>query len=317
MIEKVGAVLASATLLSGCGSNIVNALNLTPAYTEINLDSLPETLPDAVTQQIPNVVALTDNIPFLSQTEYCSGVRVDQRDYLSAGHCDYQLASNALTLCVDMSISSQSAITADGESIPVIKKAGTFTGDTSGKVNIVLNNAPEDALLVETAYEPLPYSTPTHFRDSSSEISPGTPLYLVNYEPTADNRLRSPYAKDLYANELQAGLNKPAIFGAIALKQFSDGTTMAIAGIKSYSMPPETDARGGSSGGPVYDAAGNLVGTTINLFNYSSLPEVENDLGVTFKNSSNETGVNVFLIQDSTPSLIDDLQAKQQPTDGC
>lgn len=320
MIEKVGAILTSATLLSGCTQNIIHTTEPTlAAYPEINADILPDTLPDAVAQQTPNVVSVINTIPLLSRLEICSGVRIDQYDYLSAGHCDYQLASDALPLCENLTISSPSDLSDEGVSLPVNKKAGYYDGDTSGKTTKSLGSLTKDILLIETPTEPRPYTTKTHYGDPSS-IQPGTPLYLVNFEPTANNTLRSPYGEDLITGEQKTGLNKPAILGAIALAHISNGTnsfTIAIAGVKSYSSPPETDVRAGSSGGPIYDEAGNLVGTTIDLFSYTTLKDVEYDFGLSISGIPEPSNVNVFLMQDITASLITSLQSKQQSTQGC
>ena len=316
MIEKVGAVLTSATILSGCTPSFVNAVTPPFLYPEVSIEELPDTLPDAVAEQIPNVVSIINNIPVLSESGICSGVRIDKHDYLSAGHCDYSLASDALPFCTELSVGSTSIISPDGVILKATKKAGNYGGDTSGIWRGDVNSMSDDTLLIETDAEPRPYTTPTQYGEPSM-VTTGMPLYLVNYEPTADGKLRSPFNKYLTESELNAGLNKPAIFGAIALMQYANGMIAAISGDKPYSSPPETDVRGGASGGPVYDQNGSLIGTAVNLINYSSLSEAERDFGVSITGISEKTDVNVFLIQDITPSLVSELQSEQQPTPDC
>ena len=321
MIEKVGAVLASAMLVSGCNQDVIQTLETPSNQTpQISVDSLPNTLPDAVAQQTLNVVAVTDIIPgFLTNIlGYCSGVRIDQYDYLSAGHCDLQLTDHQSAYCENIAISSPSTYSVSGESLPATRKVDVYSGSPSGVSNIAINNLKEDTLLIETATEPRPYTNPTHYADSSSEITVGEPLYVANYEPTANGDLRSPYTHDLSPDELKTGLNKPAIFGAVTLAQFQNGMIMGISSNKPYSSPSETEVREGSSGGPVYDADGNLIGTIIDLVtSLRTVRDVERSLGVDITGVSGSSDANVFVIQGITPQLISDLQSQQQPAPGC
>ena len=91
----------------------------------------------------------------------------------------------------------------------------------------------------------------------------------------------------------------------------------AIGGLKAYSEPPDTNVRGGASGGPVYNEEGDLVGTAINLIDFSSIFEVEQNYGISIPEISSQSTVNVFLVQNISESSIADLQEQQQPTQSC
>ncbi len=331
MIEKVGALLATATIISGCDQDLSNTFkrpteNLVDSLSsQIHAEQLSDTLPLGVEEQIPNVVAITGEIRSYNSklqeiisTSICSGVRIDEHDYLSAGHCTdlnnlrEGLAPYCMDVRVDIPTDQPNGVTLDGT-----KQAGYAPNGTSAKsLDFFVYR---DELLVETGpgNQP-PYDEPTRFRDESSAVEQGTPLYFVNYQPTEDREYRNPSKEALLPPQHSRGPHTPAILGGIAIRTINPDTIEVVTAGKSYGNPDDTDIRMGASGGPVYDSVGELVGRIVATdANKMSVKSFEDSRDIDIVGISDETMLRILYIKTSSQNQVDKLQQEQESLPRC
>ncbi len=322
MREKVGVILATATILSGCDTALGAPIEQrTPT---IQLDQLPDVLPPEVTKQIPNVAAITGEVKSFDpsyqtiiSTTLCSGVRIDEYDYLSAGHCvnlnslPQDLTPYCKDIRVDMPIDQQEGITLNGT-----HEAGYAPGSMTASTLDFFKQG--DVLLVEVKPNSQPsYDNPTHFSETS-DIEQGTPLYFVNYQPTEDRLYRNPNKDAQVPPEHLPGPHTPAILGGIAIRNVNSDTIEVISAGKSYGDPVDTDIRFGASGGPVYDQNGNLVARIVAVANEKiSVETYENNHHIDITDMPDETMLRTIYIKESTPNQIDELQQIKQSLPRC
>ena len=97
-----------------------------------------------------------------------------------------------------------------------------------------------------------------------STPNPGDSLYLVNYEPDGNSIDRNPNASANPVSQAQIH-SLPAIYSAVYLTS-AGGKYIIATGIKSYGKGvPDTMSRPGASGGPVFNASGQLVGIIVSI----------------------------------------------------
>src|SRR6476646_1032037 len=120
MKKEIGAIAAVPTiLLAGCLPRPIEVQetkeSAPPTYNSyVSTDKLSEQLPDAVARQLGNVVAFSSHLvteyglPVGNKLNLCSGVRIDQYNYLTAGHCDMKVPTDTagLPVCDEVSIDS-------------------------------------------------------------------------------------------------------------------------------------------------------------------------------------------------------------------
>lgn len=308
MKEKIGAVLASAMVVSGCDTPWIQDVEWPDVVLEsdsVSATALPDTLPPAVTAQLPNVVAFerTDtgyrDVPGVIQQTLmnCSGVRIAPSEYLGAAHCTEGISQQGTSIYIDVPIDN------GGRTFPVSRLVEQ--NNNIDVENVRMNTELVDIMIAKTESDDIPNQPPTQFSEPS-QIKPGTPLYAVNYEPTADGRRRTPDRNDLSQEDIQMGLNNPAILGAVALTPLHNGRIEALVGLKSYSHPTETTIRPGASGGPVFDNDGKLVGTTIGEFNdprFDTIKEFESLFNVDIDMPA-EAQANVVMIHPTDQSTV-------------
>mgnify|MGYP002631472339 CR=1 FL=1 len=326
MHERIGAILTTATLLSGCNALYDEPYEWKP--TKIRADQLPEELPDRVADQIPNVMAMTNETRGYAglydhyiTTDLCSGVRIDKYDYLSAGHCvdpsdiPYGIQPYCEEIRIDIPFGDQDAVTLNGTTI-----AG-YAPNTS-----ILNDRQfldqKDVLLVhvddsDPDSQPL-YDNPTVILENSERIQPGTPLYFINYQPTKNHEYRNPNINSIPVPEVTRGPSTPAILGAIAIRYINSDTIEAITVGKSYGESIDNGVRQGGSGGPIYDGEGNLVATlTAISHNAVSLKKFENDRAIDITGMPDDSQVTATYIKTVSHDTIEELRAYPQTITGC
>jgi hypothetical protein len=313
MIEKIAPLVATAMIVAGCETAESHGFDL-PGYLGgpevVNVHVLPDQLPEDVTGQLPNVVAYTHKVETGDGFHVinCSGVRVSRSAYLTAGHCTEDPMPGQTPLTDDTSISVPRGIA--GESFAVSAYAFSFSNNS--QISSDPSRKTSDMMLVRTNTDDSPNEPPTTYAQSTS-VKAGTPLYAANYEPTEDHtHSRNPYVNELTKDDLASGYNKPAIFGAIALSPAVNGFIEAIAGLKSYSQPPETVLREGASGGPVYDGKGRLVGISTAIVlptndNFRTVGDFETEYDIDI-NLPKDAPANVFVIHPVDAKTVADFQ---------
>lgn len=332
MKEKVGALLATATIVSGCDQDLSGIFERPTAdnvieysFSQIHAEQLSDTLPPGVEEQIPNVVAITSEIHSYNSelqrvisTSICSGVRIDEHDYLSAGHCaDLRNISKGLTpYCMDIRVdipTNQS----DGVTLDGTKQAGYSPEGTSATSLQFLNY--QDILLIETEPGNQPsYDKPTHFRDKSDTVKQGTPLYFANYQPTENREYRNPSKEALLPPQHSRGPHTPAILGGIAIRTVNPDTIEVVTAGDSYGTSKDTDIRMGASGGPVYDKIGNLVGRiVVTDANKMSVKAFENSRNIEIAGMPDEEMLRILYVKTSSQEQVNKLQDEQQTLPRC
>lgn len=329
MKEKLGVALAATSVLvAGCATE-----STPPKITEVeSVATFPGTLPPAVSQQLGNVVAIQSlrirpTGPNQIDAMACSGVRIDQRDFLTAGLCDYALTpASQQPHCdvVGVSMSLPAAKPEDppkGVSYAFEKKDGVAPATDITDIGKMTENSLVGE--IRDKVQPLPaYDNPTHYAASPVMTQVGEQLYIANYQKTPDDKkAHNPdiNASQLSPEDIKAGLTKPVIMGAIALDQSPNGILRVLTGIKSYGDSNENQLRGGDIGGPVWDADGNLVGTITMDDNTHKLSEFEKTMHmhINLPGLSDDTVANVGVVQLINPPRIKNLQTHLAPVPKC
>jgi hypothetical protein len=326
MKEKFGALLATGSVLAaGCQAQEATPVE-PPKPTVISAEGFPAELPKPVADQLQHVVSIIgirapikvekDSKP---QVMACTGVRIDEHDFLSAAQCDWDLANlDQIPYCDTMGISVQTPV-ADkrrGVSFSISRKAG----DQAQADGTRAKNVTDNALVVEidpkNADGLAKYTNPTRFSLSPSSIEGGNPLFIANFQMTADSRPRNPHHAFLKEEQVKNGLDKPAIMGGVALNYLSDNTIRVLTGIKSYSTPAETEPRAGAGGSPVYDETGGLVGFVVGETE-QLVSQYEKDFFIDLPNRKDTDIAKTAIIQLVDPLHIRALQAKQTGLQNC
>jgi hypothetical protein len=318
MKETIGILLSASVLTAGCAAQ--EAAPPPPPPTVIKVESLPGELPAAVADQLQNVVAIegirakTQDRKHNQTARFCSGVRIANLEFLSESSCDWDLSAvDQIPYCDAMGVGI--AIPGDepkGVTYPVKQRSG---------VELLHQDANDDSLFVEIAPEKSKkapdYAKPTHFAPSPVTITPGTPLFLANYQTTDKEAIRSPDPDLIPKDSKLKGPNKPVVMGAVALNQLPGGVFSVLVDMKQYDGTDETALRVGDNGGPVYDAKGNLVGLETNSTDPQSVLKLEKQLNYSFPDVPINANVQVAIVQPVNPKHIDELRAKKQLPQSC
>lgn len=326
MKEKLGAVLAAGSVLAaGCGAQETTPVE-PPKPTVISAESFPSELPGAVKDQLQHVVSvygmrapLNPNKDSKPDVMACAGIRVDQHDFLSAAQCDYDLSSvDQLPYCDALGISTQTMLSDKrrGISFAITRKAG----DAAQQTGTSARNVTSNSLLVEidpkTAEGLPPYTNPTHYAANPGHLDVGQPLYIANFQLTADKQPRNPHHAFLTPEGIKQGLDKPAIMGGVALNHVSGTTIRVLTGIKSYSTPPETETRAGAGGSPVWDEDGNLIGIVVGE-TFQRVSDYENDFNIDLPGRNDTDIAKTAIVQLINPLSIRELQTRQTLPQQC
>lgn len=332
-----GLLLSTAVAMSttSCADGTVLSMWQGP-MPSVNLDVLPDTLPETVSAQLPNVVALhmqfemddpdgQGNVVTSYKHADSSGVRVDADRFITAGHALYDADGDQLkgidscgAISIDIATPEPTATTHDkegnelklfGTNINALKHSGTYVED----------EPVPDVALVQAPNE-LPYTTPTRLYDGPP-TEPGSPVFFANYEPTDEGAPRTPYETSLSTQQIRANMNKPAVLGGVALKYEDDGELVVATGLKSYGPTEEVHVRGGSSGGPVYNAAGDMIGTIVATVATDETPtgvdEFEELAEVDVTGVDPDAPVQYTVVRPITPDMAATLNAQLDAAPDC
>jgi hypothetical protein len=327
MKEKLGAALAATSvLIAGC------ATESAPTPKTIVIDStaiFPEALPLAVSQQLGNVAAIqslrlpTNQHTKIDAASACTGVRIDQYEFLTTGSCDEELgATDQFKDCdvMGMSIGMPGQAPTDppkGVTYLYAKKNGVIPAP--GITDITKMTENWSVGQIDASSQPLPaYDHPTHFAPPAVQVPVGTQLYTASYEKTADGKMRNPDPKHAHStpDQVKAGLANETTMGAIALSQTPNGTVEVLT-IKSYDDSKDAQLHSGSSGSPVWTADGTLVGIISSANTTHKISEFKKEMHIGLPGISDDAVASVGVVQLINPPRICDLQAHEIPTQKC
>ena len=130
----------------------------------------------------------------------------------------------------------------------------------------------------------------------------GEPLFFINYQITPKGYLRPPSTS-----------TNPAIYGGV-VESYDQNGYINVPTVVSYGADGDRDARLASSGGPAFNAEGELVGISVQIHN----------AGPTVKDFSwllRHLGLEKFagnmqytdaIVEPVTPKMIDEMEASQE-----
>jgi len=288
--------LVAGVLVAGCSANqspgaTVQPVATTeqPALPQINLDVLPATLPESVTKAAATMVKLVNygqptkidknTISYNSPSFIASGERVGPNLYLTAGHlirAKQNAPSPGLENCHTLNVkvpTNQAFAEASehrqiyGTTLNAQKEVGTYMdGDVTAIPDIALVQANPGDLVVPHATIPL----------ASEAMHIGQAVFSLGYQPDTAGKLRSPDQGDISASDIQAGYDKPAIFGGVIVSFQSNGNPIVAEGLKSYGAVTDDQARGGKSGGALVNTSGQLLAISVEA---NSIPRTAAEVG--------------------------------------
>jgi hypothetical protein len=97
---------------------------------------------------------------------------------------------------------------------------------------------------------------------ATERLKPGETVYFINFQPTADGRVRSPLAAD--AVQGAADYSKPAVFSGLVVQSENKRAVIATGYSKSYGLGiADNTVRKGASGGAIVNVRGELVGLSV------------------------------------------------------
>ena len=267
------------------------------AVTSISLDTLPAKLPKAIQEETNNVgvVGVTinnDDSSLISGLYSASGIEISPGIVLTAGHVlDLAGSDNpppTSTQCESFQFTDPIFVGSMKKSYSTASfKPVAYTPDLS----VIKTETPN-------------WLTKVDFGTSNTKISTrplkvGQALFFVNYEPEANGDYRSFEATG------------PAIYGGIYVGKTSYNNYRVITGLKSYGKVYDSSSRPGASGGPVFNAAGALVGLIVRATNgTSSVSAYSSYLNVNLKGVKSNKSVSSSIVQPLTPSLINEYKSK-------
>jgi hypothetical protein len=313
----VGGVMAGAMLVGGCSPrHSTPEINFhdtgtsaapAPQFTapELQVPQLPDKLP----QPIADVAKRAVSIQVGAVMNQGSGVRYDSDTVITAGHVvsneqTHQLLPSLKRNCENLQANAQGG------------KYGV--GAAHNKVAAIYNESTDVAAF---SLSPLINSMPRKAAPLDVATTPpkqGDALYFVNYEPTANDEMRSPEAET-------PAFRKPAIYGGVVVHNtIGDPTqTVEVLTYKSYGEKPDSVSRPGASGGAVFKIQGGkavLVGEVSLAVRegFATTPEeVAGKIGQMPKGVPQDVELGLSGVQMVTPDTVQTLQYKLHEAPAC
>jgi len=235
MFKKIFSGAAATVTLAGC-----NALPPTPAPevkptdipsespTDVRIPNIPDKLPAPVRAAARAAMSIGVGVTLNAG----SGVRIGKNYVLTAGH----VADGKLRSC-----ESLNAMAADGTQGIYKNLKIEFT--TEADLALFTINSLANGL------SPAP-----HLAISKTPPRPEDVVYFVNYEPAKDGA-RTP------GSDVKA-YRDPAIYAGVVMPDDNpnDRQVKVLTGFQSYGTLAAVNSRTGSSGGPLFNGEGELIG---------------------------------------------------------
>ncbi len=350
MKERIGAILATATVLSGCEQDWSDILDqnplspppttysqplpgeqrptlvtveppettlITPPVTrdtesQIQTDILPKVLPPAIRDQIESSIKISNDVYYLDGQGYRHSCGGVQIDEYHFLSAGHCDMPNDFTRII-FDCQEPTIKTDQPLDIPVVEKVV----DAPFALNNIASANDNDILLYKTSAES-DSSRNANLHDQDPKVGEGDALYSVSYQPTLDGRDRDPNPSTLSEKDRLDGLGTPSILGMIALGQYDKDTVWAITADKAYSNPPETLIRRGASGSPVYDDEGRLVGIISSMASeYTSIAGIERYIKKEIIGLDDSTPATIVFIKNTSSDKIGQLKSELEPVRNC
>jgi hypothetical protein len=268
----VGLTLA-ATLLAGCGTQEVASLDV---------PKLPETLPVEVSHAQAAAVKIGTTVLEGQKLtgSWGTGTIVGKHTIVTAEHIfEGQLVCDHQTVLSRADEQSPDVVDPHGRvaSILDIKRGSKEDGD------IALVGL--DKIAAKQVIANIP---PLKMRDTSKyPLKSGEVVYMFGYGAAdlahpSPKDMRSPYEKDLTADQINKSYTTPWIIGGILLSNGKEGVNV-LTGLHDYTKGAkrsEAAANFGDSGGPVVDGQGRLVGILTQSSPNVTLKDIHEKAGI-------------------------------------
>jgi hypothetical protein len=224
--------------------------NYTPMVvteTDQELASAYPGVPVKVARSIRSVIA-TQQITnqATKQGLIASGVIINGQQVLTAGH---NVQADDGLAC------SQTKVIAPG-----LLSNATASQDAVTHASVRYGKSEDMAVLTVQSSEN--FSSLPAVTLASRQPETGDTVYFINYQPTADGKIRSPGVQ--VTSNPATDYSKPAVFSGIVLGSTKNGLAIATGHGQSFGNgAPDTMLRKGASGGAIVNTKGELVGLSV------------------------------------------------------
>lgn len=218
---------------------ITSTADVTESAEEI--ESQYPDLPPAVAHSVRSVVAMQQILDETTQRGViASAVIISDQQVLTAAH---NINKSGHLACDNTSVVAQGMLTHAATSTDVVTHA-------SAEYN------KKNDLAVMTVQASDNFRALPNLTIANRLPEAGDTVYFINFQPTADGKVRSPAAP--------ADYSKPAVFSGAVLGEKPNGIAIATGHGKSYGLGiADNMVRKGASGGAIVNAQGELVGLSV------------------------------------------------------
>lgn len=257
---------------------------------------MPTKLPKQVKAMETNVVAVEEAIDKDLYQISASGLQLNRNTILTAGHvfrsANGKMFNDANWCSAFTSVSPRGFMRGVSQSSEFNYKSGSDLAVVRTRPLTKLNES----------IRPVRFARRTHL---------GEAVYFVNYQvtPNGDWRLPDPQNK---------AADQPAIYGG-EIEGYDQNGYFNVPTVQSYGAYNDSSARVASSGGPVFNDHGELVGITVRVINSGPTLKAFNwlfdhvDLSAYGGNAQYTTAV----VEPVNPNLLHQLSTNQQPFGPC
>jgi hypothetical protein len=246
-------ILVLATLVWGgywvAGEVLAQAAGGSSVVTESDQDIADQYpgLPPAVARAVQSVVATQQVLNSSNgQGMVASGVIINDEQILTAGH---NVEGGGDVACSQVSVVAPGLLTSAAASSDRVNFASVRYG----------KNADVAVLTVDSSEN---FRTLPDISLANRQPESGDTVYFINFQPTADGKVRSPAAQN--SEDPNQDYSEPVIFPGIVLGKTEHGLAIATGYGKSYGKGvPDNMVRKGASGGAIVNTKGELVGLSV------------------------------------------------------
>jgi hypothetical protein len=263
-----------------------------PDLVTVSASMLPKSLPNQVKAMEKNVSTADVAIDSDRTQSSGSGIQLNDNTLITAGHVFRDGKGNMFpgaTWCnAFIAISPRGFFRATAES--------SVFSDKSSLDFALLRTKP----LVEKGGS-------LHTVNFADKSYVGEPLYFINYQETPKGYLRPPDTS-----------STPAIYGGV-VEGYDQNGDINVPTVVSYGIGGDYDARLGSSGGPVFNAEGELVGISVQVYNPTSTVKEYSSLlrHVGLEKFAGNMQYTTAVVEPVTPKMVNEFEASLVPLKPC